>query len=837
MLNLLKIILAFFSFLLFLLLIQISFFSGNNISNSYLDSLLSIKNNEIELSWTWDLNYKQINFLDNLYFSKEDSIEIKELWDNIEFIVWEGVFIFDLNDLTKNYFLKSSWFSIKLKSSWNFYIDTRSSNILIFSINSSFLIDFLDNKDKKINSYFIYPHEFIKFNTKLNFRYKKVDLYRIRTITKNWYFPYSLDSENIEKLYSIIWSENKELLNLYLKNKKDLIESNNSLYWNVSNLSNLNFPFKEYIDEYMIYFVNDSKKVVYLQNNVYNNLLNLFNSNIINYELIDNINNDLNKLKTLDSNSYENSINIIDQIYKSIIIRNDLKSDVKLTNFLLLKNKGLNFSSIKNYVFLKEIYYSYDFLSWENMIYNFKLFLSSYLKNSWIVQKNENLSLNTQEKLFEIESFVFFLKSYIDSNLFISSYSKFESEIEILSKYIDLSKMIYFSDKWDSEKIRTSLQENKDLLLKLEKYLKSNFFEEKRTDNWFLKLVNLNNFDERLLFSFKKEVDKLFNMYLSNKDLLIKEKKNELTKEYDEIILLFEEYFLALSDYEKYQFESWLSDLYWDTDPLNNTDKEYSIKDIGNYLSWFYWLSYNYSNIKEKKDYFEIKNVIIHSKNYKLHLYPYTWNRLNIYDYFNDKLLYSYNLDDIELLLKDKWSEDNEYNFKYFIYEKLKNINYTNNSQNDDSNEYCKKWQIPDWTWWCKKQDSDAVRVFKRDKLIWEEFSLIKDFFNVKYNKDIDNLDVVIDWSNVDIKLNNVETIISLWNQESKKTYTIYFFSDYDLKNHLFENISFKIKKWSWNNSSEFLFNGRLINLGNKKVELLKLKEFLENYLENNLNL
>jgi hypothetical protein len=145
-----------------------------------------------------------INLFDKIFHSNKDSFKVENTKENIKIKLDSGLFIFDLNDLTKNYTISSDKhnFEINIKSVGDLYIDTSKNKILIFSLNSSFVLNFLDKKNKKINSYFMYPHEFIKFNHKINFIYKNVDLYRIRTITKNGYFKYKLleDSLNENKI-------------------------------------------------------------------------------------------------------------------------------------------------------------------------------------------------------------------------------------------------------------------------------------------------------------------------------------------------------------------------------------------------------------------------------------------------------------------------------------------------------------------------------------------------------------------------------------------------------------------------------------------------------------
>lgn len=841
MLKLLKIIIGIWALFLLFVLVETSFFSADKTNDYNLEFLSKTENINIEDSWSIhkDFFISGINFFDNIYFTNKESFNVNESGNNIDISLKKWIFIFDLNDLTKKYTLSWSWFNIDLKTIWNIYIDTTKNKVLIFSINSSFLLDFLDKQNKKVNSYFMYPHEYINFMAFSDSITKDIDLLRMKQLLKpNWYFKYPfndiLDSQKVYanlKLVSIIWKSNTKLFNYYIKNKHFILEHNNQLSSKISELKNAEFPFKKYIDKYSYYFINDSKKLVYIENTIYNNLIQLFNENKLDKPLVEKINNDLETLKSLNNDNYNNTKKIIDGIYKVLCLKNNVWNDKKIENFTLLKNKWINNSNIKNYLLLKNIYFNYDFTNLVNLHKYFNDFLSWYLINSWIVEKNENLTLNKKEKLWEIESFVFFLNEYIKSNLFIKEGNNLNDDINILSKYIWLNKMIYFSDLNNSVKIRTSILQTQDILYNIDKYLWYTYFKDYKNNDKLLVLKN-QQFDLQSILNLEKEIKKIFSLFSENIDIIRSEGGDDLIKKYTNLNKSINNKFLALTDYSSYKYANneKFKKLYWTSSIWEKNTKKYSVWDINSYLSSFNWISFDIWNITKVDSYFEIKDVIINWEKYNFNLYPHLWNKLDVYNPLNGDLVSSYDLDYFKKLLIDKlkWAKEEDkykYDFTNFLSEKFKKIKY---KSNNDWVDVCNlDWRVSDWKWWCKYpvSDNDFITVFKRDKLIGEEFSVIKDFFDINYN----NL-AVEKLSNWDYKIEIKNAVASITLKENKinKNYKIILYSDYDLEKHLFKNI--KIQVINKSNKDDYLFNWAYINIKLKTIKILELKSFLEWY-------
>ena len=829
MLQFFRFILWFLSFILLVVLVNVSFFSNLNNNKVDLDFLESAS-----LSWA---NINNINFLDNIYSSIDYSFKITQDDSNIDIVLDKWVFILDLNDLTKKYKISWDWFNLDLKSTWDIYIDTTWDKNLIFALDSTFVLNFLDKDNKFMNSYFMYPHEFIKFNPKLTFSYKEVDLYRIRTVTKNGYFKYKLsdilDLEKKEYFNSILWESNVDFFTEYIKNKKISLNNNTNFYQKIASLKPVSFPFSEYLIKYNSYFVNDSKRAVFLQNKIYNDLILLFNEDEFNLDHLNIINNNLNELKKIDTKKYYNSINIINNFFKIIILRHDVNNLKKIENFIYLINSNITISSLEKYISLKSIYFNYDYFISSNTIQSFDKFLDSYLKNSWIIEKNENFTLNNKEKLSEIESFVFFLEEYIKAYLFLDGIDRLKSEISILTKYNNLNEMIYFSWKKDSIKIKTSLNQNKDLLLRLENFLRTTFFEKDRDK--IIKVLLLKNLDKQILdfnilLELEKEVKKLLDLFNYNKiSIYWDDSKQE--KEYYILSILFDEEFLALKDYEKYKSSnnSQLKKLLNSTGLWAKTFKTYTVSDINLYFSQFKWVYFNQKNIIESDWYFDISNVMIHNIYYDIKLFPQYWNKIDFFEGWSNNFLFSYDLDEIQEYWDEKYkstrSEDKyKYDFYNFFDQKLKKQISTNTSQINQEEICALRWQISDNKWWCKdiEEEEATIFVFKKYILLEEEFIIIKDYFDINYS----NLDIKLNENIYLIKINNANIELNLWDNKWSRKYLLDFSSYYDFDNHSFYNISFKII----NEKDKDIHNGETFYLEKSKVKITDLKNTLEDY-------
>jgi len=841
-----KIGLILLSILTLFSLLNISYFMWEELDN---DMLIFFNDNQIidplvsNVVSTWSLAYvSNINLFDKIYHLENNSFSVEQTKENIDISLSEGIFILDMNDISKKYKISYNWVDINLQSVGSFYIDTTSKTILIFSIDASVSIDFLSKDNELINSYFMYPHEFIKFNPSFNIRYKNADLYRIRTITKNGYLKNKLlvkdelydsidNNENV--IWRLIWSNNIKFFNSFLNNKKERLDKAIIINKKISSLKNISISFKEQVEKYSYYFLNNSKKIVVLQNSIYNNLIELYNLDVVDRDLIWKTLKDLVDLKKISIVEYNKSVKLKDDFYRIVLLNSNKISEHKVYNFVYLKLEWKIKYDFKSNIELKNIYLNYDFFDLKNKNKNFNNFLSSYLENNWIIEDNNKFTLSNKKVLIKIESFNFLLKEYINANLFIYDLKDLGSQINILKKYISLNEMIYFSWKIDPIKVKTSLLENKDLLEKLEKYLKFNFFEENR--RWKL-LIRKNKLEKKILYKLEKNIKKILNLYEKNKAYLSNSKYIQVVKKYWELEVLLNEEIYALKDYNNYTLsaDEELKDIFKNEEVYK---KIYTVNDINNYLKQFSGLSFDYNDIKKQNNFFEINNIFILWEKYNFVLYPEDWNSVfikkqwkNILWWSNKTISYELNYQEQEYLEKIKsadWNEKFLYNFSNFFINKLNN-NVKNTKWNEIDCSLSK--QVSDGNWWCVDviKDSAVVMLLKTDKLIWKEFLDIKDFFDIKYN----NIKVNIIDNKYSISLEKVIVNIWLYWNENKR-YIFEFNSDYNIKKHVFFNISFKIKesKSNW----IYLFNWDTIKINNKELMTNEIKIFLQKYIIDNI--
>ncbi len=827
--------LAVISIVILVFLINISFFSSAKTDK---EDLLFLQENKKSQDFESqdEINTTSIDFLDNIFHLKKDSFDLETKWKNLKIDLKDWSFILDLNDLSKTYKIESKKynFSIDLKWIWSFYIENKKDRVTIFSINSSLVLNFLDDRDSLVNSYFLYPHEFIKFNNNQNSRYRNVDLYRIRTITKNGYFQYKLLADNGEKskISLLVWDKNSSIFKYYTNYKKNLTDSNNLVYNKINSIKIPSFPFSYYIEKYYQYFINEKKKLSYLQNNLYNKLIKLFKSKVEDSNFLMEIESDLEKLKSLDEEKHKNILSLIDEFYKVLVLKNDIEKNKILSSFLELRSKESNLDELENYINLKNIYFNYDFLISDNLGQYFSIFLDWYLAKSWIKEENENFTLNKKEKLSEIEAFVFFLREYIYANSFSDKIENIESDVYILSKYINLNKMIYFSGKTDATKIKTSLTQNLKILQNLEWYLKNNFFEDEREENTDLLLLNQNKVNYKFIIDFENQVNKIFKLLQDNVSILEKAKSYNIIDEYKKLSISLEEKLFALWDYDNYKLENnkELKELYDLTTFWYNSVKQYNKLDIVRYLLPFEWLDFSIKNITKSGSVFDIKNISILWKPYTMSLDPYAWNIVKIFDDKSQNMVASYNLSEMKMLLDErlKWAWEEEkykYEFKNFFVERFKI--WTDKKSNSSYDKCYFENKVSDWMWGCKDmvQDSPAITVIKRDKLIWQEFRVIKDFFKIKY----EDLYVTVDWWDAFIEILKASINSSIKKWTSDKKYIAEMRSLYDLENHEFYDISFKIKEDKEKGS--YLYDGAKFEFGSKRVYLTNLKNFVSQVL------
>ena len=872
--KILNILLFIIFFLLFFFLIFLTFFVSqyNYIEEiSYLnfnsgifglslwdDSKVIEKKLDNSFSQSWSSIFvHKISYLDDLYFDTKESYEMSS---SSIYLNKPGIFLIDINDLSKDYKISHKWFLIEPLSIWKIFIDTNNSEKqLIFSIDSTFKLSFknFQTGDILTESYF-FPHQLIKFNPLRNLNLRKADFLRVTSVLSPLYikdrlFDWSRPSDILSSHTSEDWFS---FLNIALADIISKQRSNMDNYYKLNSISIWSFPGKDTIKKYASFFYNDSKKAVYYKNNILSIVQKLFKSKIYEKIIIDDLIFYLNNLKELDKDEYYKMLKIIDYYDKVIALSDNFESIETKLNFLYLK-QFLNWESISMYknrpfIFLKLIYSLFD--NWEKTspINDFTLFTDSFLENLWvnisqenIIQENvsrDKIIASDSDNILIIDYFLGFFKALLLSDLYLkidSNSQNLKSNLNLINKYIFLNYFIYLHDStlWRKQ---TGLHESLELYNKLSLFMRLNFFEENRNNQWLL-VLKINSSDYLSpLKSLEKNMKNVIKNYIDNKNLISNNKSN--INDYEKIISDFPEYFLALFSYSKYSLDYDITkknlrnvetiNKWWDN-PLTKDD-------FIDYMSRFNSLVLDNVSVEIEEDYyFKVNNLVINWLNFSFNLYPYDWNTITdiviswewiISDKERLKIWKSsYKLDFMKESLDKKlreysWEDKNKYDFRNFFVNTFFYTNkfYTNEDDfikiNDSNSEL---------------EEDKFVITFKRDKLLGEkdwEFSEIKDFLKIKYN----DIKVTRIEDEYEIYLDKVFFDINIPDSWRNK-FTWEFSSNYILKDeyHDFKNVKLRLyDKYTKDDWIKFLIWGNYINL-NWTIYIINLENELLSLLYN----
>ncbi len=348
-LKFIKIFFSILALMLFVFLIDVTFyfssFSKNtDIINSIIvkkdlktyyikDNKLKSINNFKSATWTF---VKNINFVDKVFFSNTGSFDVNysSWYYNIDLKKW--LFLLDLSDLSSKYKIKSLGFEMIPKSAGMIFIDnTDDSKVFIFSLNSIYKFIFKSYNWRKVNYYYMYPHNYLLFNINNN-KFSRLgwDVFRIKTIVKDWFFDKKLE-DNLDLWWVLKWDKLRFFKDVFyfIKNKSN---SYKEKFNQLKNLESFHLIWEQYIGKYFKYFINDSKKKVYYKQSILNDLQLLFKQAKLSTDTTKNIITKLKNLKSYDPKSYYEVLDVIDWYYKIIVKNNSLNDKNTLDNFLPL---------------------------------------------------------------------------------------------------------------------------------------------------------------------------------------------------------------------------------------------------------------------------------------------------------------------------------------------------------------------------------------------------------------------------------------------------------------------------------------------------------------------
>ncbi len=931
--NFLKIFFFFLSILVLFFLLNLTFYNSQkvsdvakilvDISRNNLEADFILKNNKLEKIKkfsSWSIFVKNINQIDRIFSDKKDNFLVNKKWETIDINLKKWLFLLDLDDLSKKYKINSLWFELIPKSAWMLFIDTTDeSKIFVFSINSISNFIFKSKNNIKLNSYYIFPHNYILFNLKNNTHSRLwKDIFRLKTVTTTWFIKEKL-KDNLNLNSFLTWEKLDFFINTFNFIKKD-----NNKYFELQkklkNLWSLYLFWEEYIEKHIRYFINPTKKSIYYKQLLFKKIQELYLEKELNSKISMDLINSLKKLKNFDKKSYEDVIQVINGYYKVILKNRNINSRISLENFLpiikylnlqkswviadlwdlkskIIKNNNLilswkiswldlenkinqnldylyilkwldywdfnrNYNKLKNYlktkkniknleslkkyyfllknirenlddikvfVFLKNIFFAYDFTWNIDFIKNFNDFVNKYFSRIFI---DWNIKFSNELDFRFLESFLYYLEDYLNNfSFWDEDINNLKINENVLSNYLKLNRFIYF-DRWNEVLIKTWIFKNRKLLSRILSYFRKNFFEEKRDNQWLL-ILKWTKYDKNLIKKIKNELSIIF--ILKDKfveDVKLNHSEQILLKTYKILHKKFDEYFLALISYDDYAGKYWKENKELLSYKIDKKEKKLWISDIKKYLKKFVWADFSNTKITKVDDnWFLVKHFSVYGWTLSFLINPeagYTIkdiiieSDINKRDKFKD---FSYSLENQEELYNEqkKYSSDQKekekYDFAYFFKNKFftQIVVEKDNSTKDNEDNFT---------------ESSYSRNFKLKFLSknWDLWS-ISDILSVNYR---------------DVIANNLKRIIikkAIINKKvGDKDYFWEFSSKYyvDLKenkHYFYDNSWIKMKFYTKNNWKKYyLFNWNSIDIW-EKINLDEFRDFISKLFDGISNL
>lgn len=849
-----NILLFFLWFLIFLWFITFSFQNSNaSLSESFLNSIISYNEWFSEFSSSWNivskidentsfawknLIYKD-SILNNIYsnFSTKSDLGIKTSGNIKTYYIKPWIYLFDINDKSFNYEIKSAYFSAKFLSSWKVFIDNRDiKSVKIFSFDSilNFSLSDEQNKENYTNLY-IYPHMYFSFNSLRNFYLKNADLFRISIINNVSYIK--------EQVYTINREINNDFLSKINISKDEKIDSFLKTFLNfiskqeISSISNLDsiknsqvkwITWKFYIESYALFLYNDEKKLLYYKNSLLQKLKNLLETEKLDNSSVSDIVNDLDSIKDFSSTDYQAGLSLINWFYKEVLNNNSFSNFfVELNYQTLLEKISSNSTNLKLYSYLNSLYWAYDTNQFDkSFFYYFSDYINNYLFKEFSIEKDENWELFFKNKKLQVNLENAKLLNYFSFLLYNIIYNSRDLKdnfrddlLENINDYVLINNLVT-KTLGDDKRTLAQLYYNNDIARKILLNFKDIFFENMRDENkllvlktWVLNLWFTNDQFSKLELFFKL----LSTFYTKNLTLLdITLEKDKLVDDsYKEITSTFLEYIIAAKDYETYtlkydEIKKWIIWLKTITQEEDDKNYVFNRENFINYINQFNWVDVSDVAVTIESDYYHIENLKIFWNIFSFDLYPNNSNRISNIKIWGSEKNISYKLDSVKENWEDQYKnsvepdEKDKYDFKnFFVNTFLKNSNYR---------------EIESFNVVKKDVDEDrAIVIIKKDKLLWEkwEFSIIKDILPVKY----ENINIVKNWKNYDISLNWLIMNFSLledWN--SSQNLKVEFSSNYIFTSTEHKFTSIKIKflddnafAMTW--EKVYLFNGKTFDL------------------------
>lgn len=669
--------------------------------------------------------YKQktVSLLDKVFYleSEKSFVKVSQDAEKVSLEIGEGLYYFSFWDLNKGHTIKNSNFELSALSSGKFFIDTRDvKSYKIASFDSVLDVDLIAGGEVKTDVS-VYPHMLFKFQPSRNKLLKNADLLRVDSLNSILYFQEPIleitDSIDFEWLNA---KEKMELITskiLYKlgyrdrkyeqkdKNWEDFLNFVKEIYISdldyskkqedyLSALEISNLTAVDLINKYFNYFQNNQKKVIYYKNIVLKKINNLYQKSVkYNKSSVNDLYNDLITLKGLSEEDYEELVQIIDWYYEVISINSNVENSYKKRNFSLLLSKinKVSVNSLEEDLYLSSVYSSYDV--WAVKWYELATYLNNYFK-VYFLDSRWNLKKDIDGTTYKALSFYFgkiiktkldLDKEWIISNIdLIKNYKKLNDKliIVVLDEY---KNDLYIKEEY--KKLPTSLKKRK--IVEQEEKLKKNFVFEyvdifnsiitSIDENYFKKDENGKNKlgeseelirailtpsqDEsiktlyNLLLNWDNSLDKFIDLnkglfWENKKKIIYKKKKNDA-----------EEYFLALTNYDKYlsQKQNEFLEKQWTLED-EEEDNSLNLEKLEKFLSQFEGIEYGPTDLELSwnwnyySSHYKVKLTTVW-KSVSFDLTPRLKNKIDNFIINWEASPKFFELDDIKI----KWEENSTY--------------------------------------------------------------------------------------------------------------------------------------------------------------------------------
>lgn len=604
----------------------------------------------------WDKNTPY----DSYYVSYEwwDTYERKTEWSEEIITIWDGEYLFDLNDSLKKYTIQSKDFRVEVVAQWTLYVKNWERRVGFYSFDGIFKVEFKDiYTDEYTSSFYVFPWMYAKGskyrkqtwvdeeiaatnelfyinNLQLSTKKKKQDS-DTNVIMYSFSFIYNSSYSYVTgwvstSLKKIVWATTDflDISVLHNRKEKEKFREKNSYF---EQLKTFKKPLFWELEGYLSIFFNKSKKSVYYKNLILVDLANLVSDvdttaqlqGVVDTESpehIANIFKNLSILKEISIDDYETTKRFINDFY--FFYHNIYTSDFSTkhhVNNLYLQINEIEAAQLSNEAFLSHLF----------RLYNDKEISESEL-NTWLVKyifASSKVLDPGDEKSFYYYYYAYnkILKNHIE-NIWVKR-EWFEDILRIFQRTSFINEGYFKSDQVK----KGMLYINAEIIENIISYLYTLYFEDQRDGDDLLILKNNDiNIDDATILTLEKNIDYLF-VYQKNAKVLDATNESEwaLLQKYERFQKESDEYFEAIINNDGYMNAKTLNAL---KNIWRNTQDEYekpSIENAKKYLN-----SFNQTDITKMEvnvingSYYEIDELRVASEIMSFDLHPLEFNKI-----------------------------------------------------------------------------------------------------------------------------------------------------------------------------------------------------------------